>query len=264
MSVDNISAQASFTDVKDTFDTHGITNTLTHVHQIADAAVTRVIAQVFLGDDETIDPLTGNGGTNVLADRLNRELVTGDFGLDIEDEARLFERMRDRENRVLQSAVDGATRLFSSGGFSQPTGAMAAAVGRVQSEYRDKVVSASREIATKKMDMYLEAKKITYSTATAFSDSFIKVLTIRLEQFKAQLQANASVATAALAALNVNLGLSVGASASVGGSESLSETHDRDVNVTRRSDTHHWDETKGVETHSHSESIIEQTNITGT
>lgn len=96
---------------------------------------------------------------NVLYNQLRTELTTGGYGLRPDDETRLFERARERELRAGQAAIDGATRLFSSGGFTMPTGALHAALQRAQDGVAEKVSSLNRDLMIERGKMYLEGKK---------------------------------------------------------------------------------------------------------
>ena len=96
---------------------------------------------------------------DALYNQLLAEIEDGGYGLRPEDETRLFERARDREQRAYQGAVKSATRLYSAAGFTMPTGGAVAAVQRAQTEMLEKVSSINREIMVKRGDMYLEGKK---------------------------------------------------------------------------------------------------------
>jgi hypothetical protein len=285
--VSDVSAQSSFTAVKSDFDsvaTAGTTGVIDVLKDIVSAAITAIGSQAYLLDADftaediaLVSPLIGTAGTNVLHDRVISDIETGQFGIDPNIEDQVFERSREREARLLASAVDGANRMFSSGGFTQPTGAANAAIEALRAEARDKIVSANREQTIKHADLYLAGKKIAIdagvaidqTNATVFTaavDKFFKVFSLKVDQFKAQVQAQAALATAGMSGLNVNFGLSVGATANVGGSETVSETEDKSAGVTRRSVTesttedHNYDETKGTdsgETTSHTYTHVE-------
>lgn len=136
--------------------------------------------------------LLDDDGDNILYDFIKADLTSRDFGIDPNTEERLFERAREREQRVLNSAVDGTTRLFSTGGFEAPTGAAQAALYRVQAEARDKIASLNRDLAAKRAELYLEAKKVavahglqleqtTMNFYNAKNDRILKVATQQVE-----------------------------------------------------------------------------------
>lgn len=100
-----------------------------------------------------------SGLHDALYDLLLAEISTGGYGINADDESRLFERAREREQRALQANVDGALRLFSAGGFSMPTGGASAAIQRAQSEAIEKVSSVNRDIMVERSKIYLEGKK---------------------------------------------------------------------------------------------------------
>ena len=276
--VSDVAAQSSFTGIHTTFgtDSRSGLDALDDLTDYADAAVLAITTALnaFSPDYTDIDaisttsPLIGDGGTNVLYDTVLDELQSKEYGISATAEDLLFERMREREARLLSAALDGASRMFSSGGFTQPTGGAVAVTERLNAEFRDKVVSANREATIKHEDMYVEARKaavlnaistekLSYETAKLAAERFIVVLSAKMADLKAVLETQATLATAAMSGMNVNLGLSISGSANVGGSETVSESTDKSTNVIRKSESRTWDETKGVTTHSDDESYID-------
>lgn len=100
-----------------------------------------------------------SGLHDALYNLLQAEITNGGYGINSDDESRLFERAREREQRALNINIDGALRLFSAGGFSMPTGGAAAAIQRAQAEAIEKVSSVNRDIMVERSKMYLEGKK---------------------------------------------------------------------------------------------------------
>lgn len=125
--------------------------------------VEQLAVEFVSSEADYVSPLIGAAGTNALYDAVRAEIESGDYGIDPNDEERLFERIRERESREIASAFEGATALYSSGGFTMPTGAAVAAREKILAESRDRIVSAEREMALKRADLYLEAKKIAQS-----------------------------------------------------------------------------------------------------
>ena len=273
--VSDIQAQSSFNEVQANFETNGIgaLTDLTGYAEAAILAVTNALAaftQDYTDIDaiSTVSPLLGDGGTNVLYDTVLDELQSKEFGISAIAEDLIFERMREREARLMAVAFDDATRLYSSGGFTQPTGAAAATLAQINTESRDKVVSANREATLKHEDVYIESRKVaianaisteklSYETAKLAAERFIAVLSSKLADLKTILEVQATLATAAMSGMNVNLGLSVSGSANLGGSETVSENEDKSANVTRKSESRTWDETKGDTTHSESSGYMD-------
>lgn len=104
------------------------------------------------------------GYTSALHDALYSllwgEVLNGNYGINDNDETRLFERAREREQAAMNTAVDNAVRLFSSGGFSAPTGSAMAAMQRIQDEASGKISTLSRDIMLERSKLYLEGKKM--------------------------------------------------------------------------------------------------------
>ena len=126
-----------------------------------------LIAPFSYAENTYSSPLIGRGGSNVLWDLVLKTIEDKDYGIDPNDEELLFERMREREARMMAGAMDGATRAFSTGGFTMPQGAMLSAINKIQIEARDKIASAHREQAIKRADMYVEARKVAIQNGLA-------------------------------------------------------------------------------------------------
>ena len=116
------------------------------------------IAQPTVTFDFT-DATYSSGLHDALAALLLAEIQDGGYGINDDDESRLFERAREREQRALHSNIESAVRLFSTGGFSMPTGSANAAIQRAQTDAIEKISSVNREIMVERSKMYLEGKK---------------------------------------------------------------------------------------------------------
>lgn len=68
---------------------------------------------------EYTDDLIDNARAKLLND-----ILIGGYGIETADEARLWDRARDRENSSALLAVENARRQFSGRGFSLPPGAL--------------------------------------------------------------------------------------------------------------------------------------------
>lgn len=93
--------------------------------------------------------------------KLMDDLVNGGYGIEVEDEERLWARARERELRNAETAIQEAARQTAARGMLLPPGALNAAVARIQAEALEKTSSLQRDIAIKRADMYVENRKFT-------------------------------------------------------------------------------------------------------
>jgi hypothetical protein len=93
--------------------------------------------------------------------KLLNDLQNGGYGIEPADEEALWARERDRELRNANAASMEATRQMAARGFSLPPGAMLAQLSSIQQSGLEKVSTASRDIAMKRADMYVENRRFT-------------------------------------------------------------------------------------------------------
>lgn len=98
---------------------------------------------------------------DLVSAKLQADLNNGGYGIEPNDEAALWQRERDREAQNALAKVDEIGRIYAQGGFSLPTGALFAAMGRALQESSDKISSVNRDIGIKRADMYVNARKFT-------------------------------------------------------------------------------------------------------
>jgi hypothetical protein len=93
--------------------------------------------------------------------KLLTALEEGGYGINSGDEARLWERGREREMRAAETKIQGATRQMATRGFSMPAGALNALISEAQQSAHVAISGLSREIMLKRADLYLENYKFT-------------------------------------------------------------------------------------------------------
>lgn len=101
-------------------------------------------------------------GDEARAQLLNN-LINGGYGINTEDENALWARARERENRGISAATREATRQMAARGFSLPPGALLAQIQSATQDGYEKISTASRDIALKRADMYVENRKFTFA-----------------------------------------------------------------------------------------------------
>jgi hypothetical protein len=136
--------------------------------------------------------------------RLVSEITTGDYGLDAWDEARLFDRARERELELTASAADEAVQLHAAGGFSIPTGAATAARAKVLKEGRDKVSDLNRDFLSKMAALHLEGKGQVLMAANQLEQTTQQAFAAKMERkLKAVVQDLVSLVEAAVGEGNI-------------------------------------------------------------
>lgn len=106
--------------------------------------------------------------------KLLDDILNGGYGIDDEDERRLWERARDRELATANTKIDELSRMHAARGFTLPSGSLYAQQEAVQQDALDKVSSLSRDIMIKKADLYVENRKFTITAATQLEDILLK------------------------------------------------------------------------------------------
>lgn len=98
--------------------------------------------------------------------KLLQDLVNGGYGIDTEDEERLWQRSRERELRGLDAAMIDLQRQAAARGFALPPGAQLARMDAARQETNERISTLSRDIAIKRADMYVENRRFTLQQAT--------------------------------------------------------------------------------------------------
>lgn len=103
------------------------------------------------------------GYTSALRDplisKLLNDLLNGGYGIDSDEEARLWNRERDREAAIMLANVEEAKRQSGATSFQMPQGSMYAMLNKARQEYINKTSSVNRDIGAKRADMYVEQRR---------------------------------------------------------------------------------------------------------
>lgn len=120
---------------------------------------------------------TDPGYASILRDpllqKLLLDLVNGGYGIEPSDEDALWTRTRDREAQIYAANVEEIRRQAAQGTFAVPQGSMQAQLERAAQEYASKISAASRDIALKRADMYVQARQFTIEKVLASEDQSI-------------------------------------------------------------------------------------------
>lgn len=123
--------------------------------------------------------------------KLLNDLLHGGYGIEVADEDALWTRERERELRAADTIMQEATRQVAARGFALPPGALLAQLQNAQQSALEKISTASREIALKRADMYVENRKFTLGQVKEMEQ-----LMIQLHMSAMERTLNAAKATA--------------------------------------------------------------------
>lgn len=110
------------------------------------------------------------------------DLENGGYGIETEDELRLWERARERDVAALGTAVDELARVASTRGFTMPPGGYYAAATQAASDLATKTASMSREIASKRADLYVQNRQFIIQTGVSFEKLLMDFYTSKCER----------------------------------------------------------------------------------
>ncbi|MBT9176364.1 MAG: hypothetical protein DDT20_00677 [Firmicutes bacterium] len=125
------------------------------------------------------------------------DLQNGGYGLEPADEAALWDRLRDRETEGTLIQVDEAYRISAARGFPLPPGEVTLAVERAQRDLQNKLSSASREVALKRADLYVENRRFVLEQSKELENILLGFHNSRMERAlnvaKATLEASLTI-----------------------------------------------------------------------
>lgn len=108
-----------------------------------------------------IEPIYTSAMLDALKAKLIYDLVNGGYGIDDTDEQRLWQRSRDREAINGEANIQDAARQVAARNFSLPPGVLNAIVQAAQQAAVEKNSSLSRDILSKKADLYVQNRQFT-------------------------------------------------------------------------------------------------------
>lgn len=102
------------------------------------------------------------------------DLQNGGYGINTEDEQRLWDSARDRAAQAMLASREELDRVFSSRGLTMPSGAHAKALRDSGFKYAEEINQANRDISHKRADMYVEARKFAVEKGLNLEDLLIR------------------------------------------------------------------------------------------
>lgn len=108
-----------------------------------------------------IEPVYDSALLDELKRKLMYDLVNGGYGIEDADEMRLWERAREREQLNAETTIQDAMRQAAARGFTIPPGALNAIISYAETTALEKNSSLSRDIMSKKADLYVQNRQFT-------------------------------------------------------------------------------------------------------
>lgn len=100
-------------------------------------------------------------------------LEDGSIGIDDDDEQRLFDRARARENEVAQQQINEIMQQASSRGFPLPPGDMLVSMDRARVELQRRMAGVNSDIMSKKADLYVQNRQFTLAEAQKYENMLL-------------------------------------------------------------------------------------------
>ena len=151
--------------------------------------------------------------TSALLDALQAKLLSdlenGGYGIELSDEAALWDRARSRELEGAMAEMETILVEGASRGFPIPPGDLNVALQRSQQNLQNKLSTISRDIALKRADLFVENRKFTIEQVKTLEQILIgyhnSVMERALNAAKAVLDAAIQIFNAQVARYNARL-----------------------------------------------------------
>lgn len=108
-----------------------------------------------------VEPIYDSALLDELKRKLMYDLINGGYGIEDDDEMRLWQRAREREAINSEAAIQDVTRQVAARGFDVPPGTLNAMVQAAQQAALENNSTLSREILIKKADLYVQNRQFT-------------------------------------------------------------------------------------------------------
>ena len=114
--------------------------------------------------------------------KLIGDMLNGGYGIEPLDEATLWQREADREMRAVEANVQEANRQAAARGFMLPPGALFYQMESARQDGLAKISSASRDVALKRADMYVDNRRFTITQAKEVEQMLITYFGYMMER----------------------------------------------------------------------------------
>lgn len=156
-----------------------------------------------------VEPIYDSALLDELKSKLLYDLINGGYGIENEDEMRLWQRAREREAINSEAAIQDVTRQVAARGFDVPPGTLNAMVQAAQQTALENNSTLSREILVKKADLYVQNRQFTIQQARETEQMLITAFGYMCERMlnsaKAVVELSIAVFNARVAKYNYSL-----------------------------------------------------------
>jgi hypothetical protein len=139
---------------------------------------------------------------NLLRLKLQADLTNGGYGIETNDELKLWDRARDREMANANQSIDEIEREFSARRFSVPPGTFFGALEKSRQALQDASSTFNREVALKRADLYVQNRQFTIQQGSQLEGVLIQYHGSMMERL---LNASKYLIDAAIASYNARV-----------------------------------------------------------
>jgi hypothetical protein len=139
---------------------------------------------------------------NLLRLKLQADLTNGGYGIETNDELKLWDRAREREMANANQSIDDIEREFSSRRFSVPPGTFFGALEKSRQALQDASSTFNREVALKRADLYVQNRQFTIQQGSQLEGALIQYHGSMMERL---LNASKYLIDAAIASYNARV-----------------------------------------------------------
>lgn len=100
-----------------------------------------------------------------LQSKLLYDLINGGYGIDDDDDRRLWDRAREREMITADASMEELRRQTAALGFDMPPGTFYKRLDTINQQAQENINGLSRDIAIKRADQYVQNRQFTIQTA---------------------------------------------------------------------------------------------------
>jgi hypothetical protein len=114
--------------------------------------------------------------------KILNDLENGGYGIETTDETRLWERARERELANASAAMAELARSTEAKGYALPPGVYYALMGEAQKALIENTAAASREVAIKRAELFVQNRQFTIQASQQFEQMYIQYVGFRAER----------------------------------------------------------------------------------
>lgn len=110
------------------------------------------------------------------------DVEDGGYGINPDDEQALWDRAKDRQNRLNEDAIDKVRRGVAARGFPLPPGSLYAMEQAVLMEGHAALAEVNREIMLKRSDLYVQARQFAVQQGISLEEAMLRYVAGKYER----------------------------------------------------------------------------------